>query len=100
VQVRTYSVEAGAIPLSEDDRLGAANPYIGNDLLVVMAINESSHPVRLTKVEVEFDRRGNPSSGPTSLFWQEFPGATLPGLIEPRDTGTNDQATRACRQCV
>jgi hypothetical protein len=63
-----------------------------DQLLVITAINESSRAVRATKVAIEYDLHGE--SGISATWWAPFPGATIPGLLDARDTGITTQVYR------
>jgi hypothetical protein len=65
---------------------------LNDELLVITAVNESSHAVRVTKVAIEYDLHGAP--GISASWWEPFPGATIPGLLDARDTGITTQVYR------
>ena len=62
-----------------------------DQILVVAATNTSSHSVRVTKVEVV--ARSSDGLVQSSLLGS-LTGATIPGVVEPRDTGVTAQGLR------
>jgi hypothetical protein len=59
---------------------------VKDELLVFTAVNESSHPVRITKVGIDFE--GHAVPGMSSFWgWEQPPGTTIPGLVAARDSG-------------
>jgi hypothetical protein len=65
-----------------------------DELLVVTAVNESSHPVQVTKVGLDYDTKGRAGiSG--SWGWDNPPAeGTIPGHIEGGGTGITTTALR------